>query len=417
MRTTGRAILCLACLACLATAAAAHENGGEEDGFPQFAAGEKRREILSRIRNDLVTAVKENGLEKMDSLLREGDREFGRRIWLSREERLYLYLVLGHGKRIIEEDGMQGVFWGGFDSYDAYLRQAFPRLCPGESAGGYAVATRLGYAPDLIDHLKDRFRADRPAILERLASQADVHDLVAIARCPEPGRGDREVLTRSDLRILEDFIRKHPDSWLTAEIRDRTRIDKSWTGNGVLAGGGPAFSWHDGKTASLIDDGFQGSFFMDLNLPMLKTGFEVQFRSFSPRRAFAFDDTVVSAGEANFRRIVLHAGHSFRLARNAYLTPYTGFVFSEMSLGQADEERLKKKDKSESSIGYPVGANLDYLFVLPGQDSREFHAGFGLRLAIAWHYGDWEDMESGLGKQGAVLGLKLFYAAGGLRND
>jgi hypothetical protein len=156
---------------------------------------------------------------------------------------------------------------------------------------------------------------------------------------------------------------------------------------------------------------------MDFNFPLLKTGLDVQFRSFSPRRAFAFDDTVVSAGEANFQRIVLHAGHSFRLARNTYLTPYTGFVFSEMSLSQAEEERLKKKDKSESSVGYPVGANLDYLFFIPGQDNREFHAGFGLRLAFAWHYGDWEDMESGLGKQGAVLGLKVFYATGGLRND
>jgi hypothetical protein len=412
MKAMGMAILCLA------LASAGREHGfGEEEGFPQFAAGEKRLEILSRIRNDLILAVKENRPDRMDSLLQEGDGEFGRRIWLSKEERLYLYLLVGRGGQIVREEGMSGIFWGETGFYDAYSRQPFPRLCPGESVAGNIGPTQLGYAPDLIDHLKDRFIRDREAVLERLKPHADVHDLVSIARCPDPGRMGRDGLTRSDLRVLEEYVRGHPDSRLTAEILRRSSIDKSWSGNGWLMGVGPAYSRHDEKTRSLLDDGFQGSLFMDFNFPLLKTGIDLQFRPFTPRRPFAFDDTVVSAREASFYRFVLHAGHSFRLARNAFLTPYTGIVFSELSLAQADEERLKKKDKSESSVGFPLGANLDYLFILPGQDSHELLAGFGLRLAFAWHRGNWQDMESGLGKQGAVLGLKVFYATAGVRRD
>lgn len=411
MKAMGMAMLCLV------LAPAAHEEGpGEEAGFPQFAAGEKRREILSRIRNDLVTAVKEGRPDRMDSLLREGDREFGRRIWMSRTERLYLYLLLGHGKKIVQDEGMRGVFWGESEVY-SYGRHAFPRLCPGEGESEYIGSTQLGYAPDLIDHLKDRFVQDREAILERLKSQPDLRDLAVLARCPDPLRRGGGDLTRTDVRALEDFVRKHPDSRLAAEILQRSPINKAWTGNGWLIGGGAAFSWYDGKTRSLLDDGFQGSLFSDGNFPLLKTGIDFQIRPFTPRRPFAFDDTVVSDVDPSFLRIVLHAGHAFRLARNAYLTPFTGIIFSDLSLGQADEERLRKKDKSESSVGFPLGANLDCLYILPGQDNGEVLAAFGLRLSFAWHYGNWADMESGLGNQGAVLGLKLFYAMVGMRRE
>ncbi len=394
-------VICVSLLAAIPDRAAAYSETKE---LPQTEVGEARAEILSRIRCDLLDALKRRESGRMDSLLTAGDAEFGERIWLSSEERIGLYLLLGKGDAIRQDSRLRDAMWGDGGDYSSGYP---PTFCLRSRHSAFSELRLLGYAPDLIDHLAMRLAADQDSVLAGLKAYPDLVHFYSLVLCPD---SDEKRWSRTDpwKDSLENYLTKYPDSPFSRDIRLRRR-KSHWTGNGWIAGGGPAYTWYDDATASLISDGMQGSFFTDFNFRYLKTGLEIQTREFTARRSFRLGDSLLPSGAKGFlTRFIVHTGYSVRLFPDAFVTPYTGFLVTRLDISDADKERLDADAGEKRSYGFPIGAHFDYLVRPFGNFVDEEAISMGFRLNLAYHHGNWSDAESGLGDQGFVIGASIF---------
>ena len=388
----------------------------DSSALPQFDVGAKRQELLSRLRNDLLEAVKQRDAARMDSALAAGDREFSTRIWLDRDERLILYLLLGKGDAILRDGSLRLALWGvGLE----YPEPRAPAFCPRVEYHSRSDVARLGYAPDLIDHLINRLKAESDSVAGGLKAYPDLADFYAMARCDEEGQG-KPAARVSPERALAAFLGKHPRSPFADDIRRLSRRKPHWTGNGWTAGAGPSFAWRDRATASLITDGVQGGFFTGLNFPGLKIGMEGQFREFTAHRPFRLRDTVFAAGtKGYFNQGILDAGYAFETLPDLFLTPFAGLLLTDFGLTAMEEDRLGKKGFDERSYGFCLGTRAEYMAKIwaePGMRD-DVAMGLGFRLSAAYHHGPWQDMERGLGEQGFLLSAQVFIGLVGYRED
>jgi hypothetical protein len=372
--------------------------------LPETPIGEQRYALVAVLRNGLLEAVRQRNPETLDSLREAGDREFGRRIWLDTEERLLLYLLSGRGDRVVLDRNMRNRLWQADDEWPSY--RLFHAFCPEERPPPKLSKASLGYAPDLADHLHAWLAADFEQALGRLRIWPDLADFLRSTRCAHGTRKEPVDVWQA----MQDFRDRHPTSAFSADMAADIPVEGEWTGNGWLMGGGASFGWFDERTSSLIRNGVHGGFFMDFNFPLVKIGADFQIRPFTPARAFMLGDTLRNQ-KGELMQIILHAGYAFRLGRNLYCTPFSGLTLSSLDLHLTEEERKGRKDISTHSMGWPLGAHLDWTFssMAEGTGNGNTRIGLGLRLTALYNHGNWKELESGLGDEGWIAGMKVYF--------
>lgn len=380
---------------------------------PQLAGvGEKRLEILAAFRNRLLEAVKTDDGPQMDSILSQGDMEFGRRIWLLPEERFYIYLILGAGDKIISDFEMRRVVWT-FKGDSPYTLVA--SFCP-ERPEGKARGMgpeKPGYAPDLLDHLTEAFLKNPEKYLRGLEKVPDLAAFLGMARC-KPGiikasGYEKPWLSHAEKKSMAAFAKSFPASGFTADMNEFSNLFTGWTGTGFLFGGGPSWEAYGGQAHPVLSDGFHGGFFFDVNTPAVKVGLDMQIRTFTAGSDVFLEDTLLSAGvEVKMVITSFNAGYSIPVFENAFLTPFTGFLVTNFRLTTQEVTALNIHNHTGSSVGIPFGANFDYLALPFGDYSDLIKCGVGLRLTAVYHYGRWSEAEAGLGDHGFSVEAKVF---------
>ena len=378
--------------------------------LPQTKLGEQRFEKLSLIRNELLQIFKEKRLENVDSILKIGDDEFGKRIWISANERLLIYLIIGGGEKIKKSKELRNVLWGNNRSF-GYMK--YPQSCLLYGSENKFNYYELGYAPDLIDHLRSYYQDSSVKILDGIKNKyPDLVEFISLCECddvdPKPFLGDAQ---RFYTKKLVLFSKKYPNSEFTEDILENTSIDKKWTGNGMLFGGGPSYNFFDSKTNTLISDGAQGNVFVDFNFPLLKLGLDFQVRAATPKRSFALDDTIIGTNVTiNFIRTIISTGYSFKAREDLFITPFSGLLISNFGIPKTDEKKIGRSFDNGSIVGIPVGVKVDYLVLSWGDKGwdGEGRSGLGMRLDLSYEYGRWNELEPGLGMNAFGIGLRIF---------
>lgn len=374
---------------------------------PPGGPGLQRLETLAMFRNALLEAVRDRHPERVDSVRRAGDAEFGRRLWLSPEERVLVLALAGQGGTLLAERKLRDVLWGRPDEYSRWVH--FPEFCPETDYGRRMPASNLGYAPDLIDHLHAWLAEDFEKVAARLSPWPDLVEFLRLTRCLPEGRPWRDMDSSG-----RAFQARFPESPFSRDIASFLPGVTEWTGSGFLFGGGPSYGLHDGSTAGLVSQGLQGSFFIALHFPYLKLGMDNQVRTFTARRDFAAADTLLPRGEeAEFLRVAFTAGYSFPLGRDLYLTPFTGLLLSGLDW-HAPEGVSEEREFHPRALGWPAGMHLDWVFYPIDTGNRELGAGIGMRASALYTYGRWKELEAGLGDHGFLVGLSIFFGILGI---
>ncbi len=282
--------------------------------------GKERSIKLSNLRNSLLTNVKAGNTQNLNTIILEGDTEFSNYPWITIEERLFLYLILGEFNEIINDYSLRKIIWLG-NQYNSYLPKiSFPQFCIDIFQDQFIPSMNFDYAPDLLNHLKFKFKRDKEYIFKGMSSYKDLYDFLKISECEDKIFNQtnyyNQNLPKHQLKILREYVEKHPNSNFSKDIDFLPPTNYKLTGNGFLSGAGPRFDVFDSESQSVIKNGLNGGLFVEARFPLLVTTANFQFREFTSRRDVRLKDTTFSQGASlNLFRFQGNIGLPFVIGR------------------------------------------------------------------------------------------------------